>query len=465
MSNRLAWIAGGRLRATRIVTACIAIALASMNQAFSDVKLPHVFASHMVLQRELPIVLWGSADPGEPIKVTFAGHAAEATADEKGNWRVTLPPMEMSHEPRKIVIAGNNRLELDDVLVGEVWIGSGQSNMEMPMAEAAGAAEAIAAANQPAIRLFHVTHSQTELPAKDVDAVWRPCTPDSAATFSAALYFFGKQLQDELHVPVGLIDASWGGSPIEQWTTKKANNGQMYNGMVAPLVPFPIRGVVWYQGERNVSTNQGMEYRRQMDELIGGWRSAWGRDLPWYFVQIAPWDYSGYLPGQVPVLWEAQAASLKIPNTGMVVTTDLVDPSGLKTGHPLNKRDVGKRLARWALAKTYGRKDIVYSGPLYKSCEVDGSRMRLHFAHTEGGLKSTDGGPLREFEIAGAHGHFVAAQAKIDGDSIVVWADYIPEPTQVRFGWHTLANPNLANGAGLPASPFQTKDWQGGTAE
>lgn len=447
------------------LVASVLVGLLTASSALANVKLPSVLSSHMVLQQEMPIVLWGSAEPGESVTVKFAETSETATANEKGHWQVTLPPHEADSEPRRMSIVGKNRIELEDVLVGEVWLGSGQSNMEMPMTEAADSQEAIAASDHPQIRLFHITHAQAELPAKDVDATWRACTPDNVATFSAALYFFGQRLQQELQVPIGLINASWGGSPIEQWTPKKEKNGQMYNGMVAPLVPFAIRGVTWYQGEANVRTNQGMEYRRRMEDLIGGWRSAWGRELPWYFVQIAPWDYSGYLPGQVPVLWEAQVASLKIPKTGMVVTTDLSDPSGRKTGHPLNKRDVGKRLARWALAKTYGRNDIVYSGPLYKSSEIEGSRMRLHFAHTEGGLKANDGGPLREFEIAGEHGHFVAARAEIEGDSVVVWADYIPEPTQVRFGWHTLANPNLSNGEGLPASPFQTKDWQGGTAE
>jgi sialate O-acetylesterase len=212
---------------------------------------------------------------------------------------------------------------------------------------------------------------------------------------------------------------------------------------------------LWYQGEANVNRNEEMHYADQMKALIDGWRSAWNRDLPFYYVQIAPWDYSGYIPERVPVLREAQTSCMKIPNTGMVVTTDLVDPAGLEDGHPRNKRDVGERLARWALAKTYGRTDVHFSGPICSSAAVEGNRIRVHFQHSTG-LKSNDGEPLREFEIAGANGHFAEAIAEIEDNTVVASSPLVPAPTQVRFAWRNLTRPNLANDANLPAVPFRT---------
>jgi sialate O-acetylesterase len=326
--------------------------------------------------------------------------------------------------------------------------------MEMPMTET-GDQAAIAAADHPDIRLFHVTHAKAAQPAADVDATWRLCTPESVASFSAPLYFFGRRLQEELKVPVGLIGSAWGGSPIEQWTPSPEPTGEMYNGMIAPLRRFSIRGVVWYQGEANVNRNEGMHYARQMETLISGWRGAWQRDLPFYFVQIAPWDYSGYLTERVAEMRETQASCMKIPNTGMVVTTDLIEPAGVADGHPRNKRDVGERLARWALAKTYGREDVAYSGPIFKEFKIEGDKIRLSFDYAHG-LKTADGEPLREFEISGANGHFAVATAVIDGESVVLSSPLVPTPVQARFAWRNLTRPNLVNDADLPAVPFRT---------
>ncbi len=258
---------------------------------------------------------------------------------------------------------------------------------------------------------------------------------------------------------MGLINSSWGGSPIEPWTVAEGKGGGMYNAMIAPLKPFAIRGAIWYQGESNMAN--GLNYYDKMKALIEGWRQVWGQDFPFYFVEIAPW--SGYAPGGLPLLWEGQVASLKIPSTGMAVTTDLVD--NIQDIHPKNKFDVGNRLALWALAKDYGKKGLVYSGPLYKSMKVEGDKLRLTFAHVGGGLKSRDGKPLSEFQVAGADGKFVPAEAVIDGDTVIVEAKGVTAPTQARFGWRNTANPNLVNKEGLPASPFQTKNWQGGTGE
>jgi sialate O-acetylesterase len=421
----------------------------------ADVRLPKVLANHMVVQRDLPIRVWGWADPGEQVTVIWDSTATSTVADERGDWKVGLPAVAADAATHHLLVRGRNQIEVNDIRIGEVWLGSGQSNMEMPLTET-GDIAAIAAAEHPEVRLFHVTHAKVAQPATDVDAAWQVCTPDNVGTFSALMYYFGVRLQRELNMPIGLINASWGGSPIEQWTPTSEADETMYNGMIAPLHSFPVRGVLWYQGEANVYRNQGMQYFHQMEMLIGGWRKAWRRELPFYFVQIAPWNYSGYLPGQVPVLREAQSAGLTIPNTGMVVTMDLVDPAGLQDGHPRNKREVGERLARWALAKTYGRETLECCGPIYASCEVDGTRLRLHFQHAAG-LKSADGEPLREFEIAGANNHFATATALIEKDTVVLESPLVPVPTQARYAWRNLARPNLVNSAGLPAVPFRMK--------
>jgi sialate O-acetylesterase len=452
------------LRPSRRAVTLLALLFCITPQVRAEVKLPSVLGSHMVLQRDKPLPIWGWADPGEAVTVEFAGQTKSTKADPSGNWKVTLEALKADGKQHELTIKGENTITLKDVLIGEVWIGSGQSNMEWWLASTQNAKQAISEAKHPNIRLFHVRKVTTPMPLRDVPVVdapvtWRVCTPQTVPAFSAVLYYFGRELHQDLNVPIGLINSSWGGSPIEPWTVTAKGSGGMYNAMIAPLMPFPIRGVIWYQGESNV--NQGVKYRDRMDALIKGWRKTWGQDMPFYFVQIAPW--SGYGPGSLPPLWEGQVASLKISHTGMAVTTDLVD--NIKDIHPQNKLDVGNRLALWALAKTYGKKDVVYSGPLFKSMKIEGNKVILSFAHTGGGLKSRNDKPLSEFEIAGEDGKFVAAEAVIEGNTVVVHASGVEKPTQVRFGWRNIANPNLINKDGLPASPFQTKDWQGGTGE
>ncbi|MDA0588926.1 MAG: sialate O-acetylesterase [Planctomycetota bacterium] len=447
----------------RIVPSLLAgISLLLPAIASAEVKLPTVIDSHMVLQRDVPLPIWGWGDEGEEITVTIGENSAKATAGADGKWSVTLPAMKADGKAHSLTVAGSNTIELEDILIGEVWVGSGQSNMEWQLKSTHGSAEAINAADFKNIRLFHVPKVQKPAPADDVTADWKVCTPENIPAFSAVLYYYGKKLHEELDVPVGLINSSWGGSPIEPWTIADGKSGGMYNGMIAPLQPFAVRGAIWYQGETNCLQKNGLAYFDRMKALIDGWRASWPqKDLPFYFVQIAPWS-GRYEPGELPALWEAQTKSLKIADTGMAVITDLVDNIG--DIHPRNKLDVGNRLALWALAKTYGQKDIVYSGPLYQSLKVDGDKVHLSFAHARG-LKSRDDKPLSEFQIAGADGKFVAATARIDGDTVVVSAAGVSEPKHVRFGWHKVANPNLVNGAGLPASPFQTDNWSGGTGE
>lgn len=429
----------------------------------ADVKLPAIFGSHMVLQQNQPINVWGWAEPGESVTVTFDKSTASAKADNDGNWKVKLPAVTADGKAHELKVTGKNEIKLTDVLIGEVWVGSGQSNMQWPLSQTYGSAEAIKAANLPNVRLIYVPRVQKKTPEKDFKAAWTTCTPETVPIFSAVLYHFGKKLNEELDIPIGLIHSSWGGSPIEPWTVKGKSSGAMYNGMIAPLQPISIKGSIWYQGETNVIKKNGLTYTEKMADLINGWRKSWGSDLSFHFVQIAPWSGVRYEPGQLPALWEAQAATLKLPKTGMAVVTDLVD--NIADIHPRNKIDVGNRLALWALAKDYGKTDIVYSGPFYKSLKIEGNTAKISFAHLGGGLKSRDEKPLTEFEIAGADNKFVKAQARIEGDVVVVTSADVPDPTQVRFGWHKLANPNLINSAGLPAAPFQTKNWTGATGE
>lgn len=440
----------------------LTIALLS-ETASADVRLPAVINSHMVLQQNAPLPIWGWAAAGEQVTVTLGEFVAKTNAGDSGKWSVTLPAMKADGKKHSLQVVGTNTIELEDILIGQVWVGSGQSNMEWPLTSTNDAKEAIAAADHPNIRLFHLPRFARAKRQDDVVATWKVCTPANVPQFSAVLYYYGKKLHEELDVPIGLINSSWGGSAIEPWIIADGKSGAMcgmYNGMIAPLQPFAVKGAIWYQGEEDVIQKNGLKYFGRMKALIEGWRKSWSQDLPFYFVQIAPFISWRYEAGQLPALWESQAESLKIPHTGMVVITDIVNVRNL---HPPNKLDVGNRLALWALAKSYDQ-ELVYSGPLYKSMSIEGDKVRLSFAHAAG-LKSRDGKPLTEFKIADTDGNLVDAVAEIDGETIVVSADGVKSPKHVRFGWHKLANPNLVNGAGLPASPFQTDKWRGGTGE
>lgn len=433
--------------------------------AWADVSLPSVFADHMVLQRDIKVTVWGKADAGEAVTVKFGNQSQTTAANDAGNWSVKLESLKANANPQELVVSGKNTITFKDVLVGEVWIGSGQSNMAWNMTKTDNAEEEIAAANHPNIRLFLVPKLKAPKPAADLVAEWKVCTPESVKSFSAVAYFFGRELHNELDVPVGIIASSWGGSRIEPWiptTEPQSGYSEMYNAMIAPLARYALRGAIWYQGESNVNDTEGPTYRDKMETLITSWRNVWGQaDLSFYYVHIAPYKGS-YKPRNLPRLWHYQTEALKIPHTGMTVITDI---GNLDDIHPRNKLDVGRRLAGWALAKDYGRKELVYSGPLYKSMQVEGDKIRLHFAHVGSGLVSRDGKPLNEFLIAGADQKFIPAVATIDGKTVVVSAEGVAKPQHVRFAWHQVSNANLSNKEGLPAAPFTTEDWQGGTSE
>ncbi len=488
----------------------------------AEVTLPRVIGSNMVLQRDMQVPIWGWASAGEEITVTLNTEplfSTTAVADAEGNWQIKLPAMSAGG-PYTLRVTGENTLELTNILFGEVWVCSGQSNMQWSVRASKDSEAEIAAGNYPNIRLFYVPRVPAGLLQKDVEADWYETTPETITNFSAVAYYFGRKLYKNLDVPIGLINTSWGGTRIEPWTppvgftsvptlntiskeieeahanyreqlpekmkeieawmaeTRKAletgalltrmpenrhplrHQGRptgLYNGMVHPLVPYAIRGALWYQGESNL--RDGMLYHEKMKALINGWREVWGQgDFPFYFVQLAPFNYGGrdVTPFFLPQIWEAQAATLSVPNTGMAVTTDI---GNLRDIHPRNKQEVGRRLALWALAKTYGRDDVTHSGPLYKSMEVEGNTIRLTFDAIGGGLMSRDEKPLTWFEIAGEDKQFVEAKATIDGNTIVVSSDAVANPVAVRFGWHQSAEPNFVNKEGLPASPFRTDSW------
>lgn len=624
----------------------------------ADLSVASIFSDHMVLQRAQQVPVWGKASPGAEVEVLYRTHSARGEADNAGDWRVTLPQLEVGEADNLVIRSGDQSIVLKDVLVGEVWICSGQSNMMWPLKTSAGAEETIAGSDLPAIRLLVIPRVQSAEPQDSVEAAWQVCSPETTPDFSAVAYHFGRKLFQELDVPIGLISSNWGGSPAEAWTPlstlrnvpeltdlaaaydeileKKArdpnveaayqakvdaylkaintlaeappapessafdpeadfdadgmvtpgvdflsktdgmvsvrtvffvsleeagrrgavlklgridnfdstwingvrvgqttnevrnarrvpreypipdgtlvagdnviilqivdvnqlahfgknieapliewpegksvklpakwqmrmledlgprprtftsiskNTGSfLYNGMIAPLIPFAIKGVIWYQGESNATRAE--EYRTLFPAMIRSWRDKWGQgDFPFYFVQLANLERGKTWPE----LREAQLQTLQVPNTGMVVTIDIGDSDDI---HPQNKQDVGERLALWALAKAYkGPESIVYSGPLFRDAAFIGSEVHLDFQHTDGGLRARDGGKLTGFVISDGEGPFLSARARIENQKVVVSHPEIGNPAAVRYAWSPDPAANLINGAGLPASPFRT---------
>jgi len=499
----------------------------------AQVKLPAVFGDHMVIQQGKPAAVWGWAGKNEQVTVRLADQERKVRAGADGKWRAVFDPLKVGGPALEMTVRGEKGSEtvIRDILVGEVWLCSGQSNMEWAMEWLANSTPEIMRASHPMIRLFQVPKRTSDRPGDDVDAKWAPCAPDSVRPFSAVAYYFGLALHKKLGVPVGLIESAWGGTDIEPWTapagfaavpeTKPLLDKQLakyeeyrkklgralpaweawareaqkalrtgselpaepakgefpespfndpqapttlYNAMIHALTPFSIRGAIWYQGENN--RNDGLFYEKKMEALIKGWREAWNEgDFPFYYVQIAPFNY-GYdknmagspVPDiyRLPLLWEAQANVMHLPNTGMAVVTDIANLGDI---HPSDKIDVGARLALWARARTYGEKDLVYCGPMFQSMTVEGDKARITFDDVGGGLVTNDGQPPTWFEIAGDDHIFYRAEAEISGDAVVVHSPKVAAPEAVRFGWSQLAVPNLANKEGLPASPFRTDRW------
>lgn len=486
-------------------------------------ELPAVFSDHAVLQRDLPVTVWGWAQPGEAVTIEFAGQQRDAKANDAGRFEVQLDPLSANAEPAEMVVRGESQsLTVKDLLVGEVWLCGGQSNMAWTVQRSVAADKVIQAAHHPNIRQIKAPNRVSEVPLDRVEAAWEVASPETVGGWTAVGYFFALRLQDELDVPVGLLNINWGGTRIEPWTpvdgfkqvdatrhiyddlqrreptsdvyaefagdylqeveqwlssardavgkderfgpapqypevmaphTSHQNPANLYRGMLHAFVPFAIRGSIWYQGESN--HGEGMTYVDKTRALLAGWRDAWRNpELPYYFVQIAPFQY-GNEPGHVLAeFWEAQAAiEDQIPHTGMVVINDVATLDDI---HPPNKAPVGERLADLALRDTYGRDDLLARGPRIREMKFDGEAMQLTFDHVGQGLSTRDSQPPTHFELAGRDQPWTQATARIvDSQTIELTAPGIDQPVAMRFAWDKLATPNLVNSAGLPAGAFR----------
>jgi len=486
----------------------------------AEVTLPNILASHMVVQRDLPVHVWGLAAPGEEVSVSFRGETRSTKAGQLGRWSLYLAPG-VAGGPFAMVVKGTpeaaggdaahaQTVTLDDVLVGDVWVASGQSNMEFEMRKAATAGADLPHAANSRIRLLMVKKKAVEYPQDDVDTEgWTVSTPETAKDFSAVGWYFAREIEQREHVPVGVIDSTWGGTVAETWTRMAAlgadaalaplfvswgkmtereadaqlrdkdeqrqraeakaagmpepqfpwhpqllswGPGMLWNGMIAPLTPFPIRGVIWYQGESNSALARASLYKRVFSTMIEDWRRQWGvGDFPFLFVQIS--NFKSSPAEDWAELREQQLKTLELRNTAMAVTIDIGNPDDV---HPTDKLDVGLRLALAARALSYGE-DVSYSGPIFRQATPEGSAIRVWFDHHAKGLMAK-GGELTGFEVAGADGKFVAAQAHIDGHTVVASSEAVAEPAMVRYGWANSPQCNLFNGEGLPASPFTSAE-------
>ncbi|WP_414662669.1 sialate O-acetylesterase [Horticoccus sp. 23ND18S-11] len=499
----------------RLVLALASGALFPLARA--DVTLPAIFSDHLVLQRDVPVPVWGWADAGETVTVSVAGQTQTATTGADGKWRVTLTKL-ASGEPGTLVVKGKNTITINDVLIGEVWLGSGQSNMAMTVLRSNDAEREQAAANFPRIRMF-----KEESPAANTaqyvgKGQWHVCSPTTVGAYSAALYFFGREVHQTLGVPVGLINSSVGGTPIESWIApeaqrasaeltpaftaaekenaeiasaaamkkyesdlaaweaaqkktrtpkqkaakrpqnpaevqaRKGNVGGLFNGKISPLIPYAIRGALWYQGEANSMPAKAPFYEAQLRLLVTDWRARWGYEFPFAWAQLP--NFGG--PGRDwPTVREAMLKTLALPQTGMGINIDIGDEKDI---HPKNKQEVGRRLSLWALGTVYGQKVAATSGPLPAGHEVRGREIVLRFTHTNGGL-AAKGGALQGFVVAGNDRQWKPAVARIDGERVVVSSPEVSAPVAARYAWENFPTCNLYNGAGLPATPFRTDTW------
>jgi sialate O-acetylesterase len=489
----------------------------------AEVKLASPFTDHMVLQRDMKVPVWGTADAAEQVTVEFAGQKKSATAGADGAWRVELAPLKTSAEGATFTVTGSKTAQpiaLTDVLVGEVWLASGQSNMAFPVsvnkARYAGLLnedQEIAAAKYPKLRMFTAASTKSYEPKARVDGAWQVCTPENVPAWSAVGYLFGRDLQTQLNVPIGIVTVAYGASTAEAWMSREAAAADpqlkpmleqldacvnfyrehpkepadkapphpktinarpgkpggpqrdpiqdqhlatvLYNGMLHPVIPFAIRGAIWYQGESICGGTAGLQsYGHVMKAMVQSWRSEWGEgEFPFYFVQ---------LPGQEnisnnPIVREQQAELLALPHTGMAVTIDVGEA---KNVHPHNKEPVGDRLSRLALADVYGRK-IHARSPMFDSMRIAGSTARVKFTHADAGLSAKGGGELKGFQIAGADHKFVTATAHAEGDTVIVSSPEVSAPVAVRYAWFDYPEGvgcNLVSGD-LPAAPFRTDHW------
>ena len=491
----------------------------------AEFKLASVFNDHAVLQRDAPVPVWGWAEAGAEVAVEFAGQKKTAIADANGKWLVKLDALKASAEPCTLTVTeakATSPILVNDILVGEVWLGSGQSNMAMVVDMAKDGAKERRAANLPLVRMYKMPAASAETAQPDSTGAWVVCAPDTVGTFSATLFFFGREIHQALGVPVGLISSSVGGSPIEAWIAPEAQHkskeltpyfdvreqareaalspeavkpyehalarweiaaqkarsenqpvprkprsptvaqarrdrnaviGGFFNGMIAPLIPYAIRGSIWYQGEGNTQPAKAVFYQFQLPLLVNDWRARWGYDFPFAWVQLP--NFRGEGDGW-SMIREAMLKTLVLPKTGMSVNIDIGEENNI---HPKNKQEIGRRLSLWALGDVYEQKVAAISGPLPAGHKIRDGKMVLSFSHADGGLVAKDGG-LKGFVIAGDDKKWQPAQAHIEGSKVIVFSSDVKQPVAVRYAWENFPDCNLYNAAGLPASPFRTDDWK-----
>ena len=476
---------------------CLAAAVSLPAITRAEVSLNAMFGNHMVLQQGIANRVWGRAEPGEEVSVSIAGQAKTTATAADGAWEVRLDPITEYGGPHTLTVKGSNTISFEDVLIGEVWICSGQSNMQWAVDQSNDPDLEKAAANFPDIRLISVPQVGTQDRQWNFKGTWERCSPATVGGFSAVGYFFGRQLHRTLGVPVGLIDNAWGGSAADAWVARekiaahptlkaihdrwakleaeKPNDNQMkgnqrpgniHAGVLSPTIGYGIRGVIWYQGESNAG--RAHQYRTLFPFMIQSWREEWNmadnQDFPFYWVQLADFKAENAAPGESDwaELREAQTMTLDaLPKAGQAVIIDIGEGKDI---HPKNKQDVAKRLARWALAETYKLPGIACRSPRYTSLEKDGSKLVLSFSDVIGGWRPFDVAEPRGFTIAGDDRKFVPAKAVIGKDGrIAVWSDAVSEPVAARYGWADNPVCNMYSGAGLPLTPFRTDDFPGVT--
>jgi hypothetical protein len=503
--------------------------LFAASASLADVRLPSIISDHMVVQADVQVPLWGWADVGESVTVSLAGQTVTTKPGADGKWLATLNPLKVNAKPQTLTVQGKNQLTVQDVLIGEVWLGSGQSNMAMSVASSLNYEKEQASAKFPTLRMFTVERASMTEPQTDCKGQWIVCAPDTVGRFSATAYFFGRELHQKLKQPVGLINSSWGGTAVEAWASEEAQSklpdyptimapwkeatskpydevkaqadyaialatwkevaakakadkrpvsrapkppvnprlepnhpANLYNGMIAPLIPYAFRGAIWYQGESNASKPFAHLYGLQLKTLIEDWRTRWGHEFPFAWVQLPDFKAPQQAPVELyqswPIIREQMLRTLSVPKTGMAVTLGLGEEKDI---HPKNKQGVGKRLSLWALGEVYGQQVAATSGPLLKSHIIKDNTITLTFDHIGEGLLSKDGGDeLKGFAIAGADKRFITARARLIKDRVVVASPEVLEPVAVRYAWADNPVWSLENSAGLPASPFRTDDWE-----
>jgi sialate O-acetylesterase len=466
----------------KITSSLVSLLLFISFTSHAFIRLPAVISSGMVLQQNSTAKLWGWCNPGEKIAITnsWNNKTDSATGTSGAKWQVSIQTP-AAGGPYTITIKGQNTIVLNDVLIGEVWVCSGQSNMEWSwLNKLQDIQDELPTCYNKNIRFFHIPKTTADYPQDDCFSKWMVCDSNSLKSFSAVGYFFGKRLNKDLNVPIGLINSSWGGTPAEVWTPdsmvskdavlKSAADkinvsnwwpkqpGATYNAMIAPITNFAIAGAIWYQGESNTTT--ASTYSQLLTTMIDGWRKAWNKEFPFYFVQIAPFKYGNRNIGAL--LREAQTKAMNHPQTGMAVITDLV--SDTANIHPVNKHDVGERLARWALHETYKKDTVVFKSPVYKSMEVKKGKVYVQFDNAPNGLMAK-GKTITELYVAGSDQQFYPAEAKIEKDKLVVWSKQVKEPVAVRFSFSNTAIGNLFSKEGLPVNPFRTDNWEVDTSK